>query len=126
MANNALVQNILTIEKEFIWFEAFLDARLAHFFNNELGDPFELYPVPDISEDESIYARYVNHYQFKSSERLVLLLCLIPHIKPSLLDPFLIKDSVIGRFYTIFGGISGQNHNGFLPTGETAVFNCRK
>jgi AAA+ superfamily predicted ATPase len=122
MTNNALIQNIQTIEKECIWFEAFLDARMAHFFNNELGDPFELYPGPDLTEDESLYARYVNHYQFKSAERLVLLLCLIPHIKPSLLDPFLVKDSVIGRFYTNFGGLAGQNHNGFLPTGETAVF----
>jgi len=104
MTNNALVQNILTIEKEFIWFDAFLNARLAHFFNSELGDPFELYPGPDISEDDSIYARYVKHYQLKSGERLILLLCLIPHIKPSLLDPFLIKDSITGRYYTIFGG----------------------
>ena len=38
------------------------------------------------------------------------------------MDTFLIKDAVIGRFYTIFGGVAGQNHNGFLPTGETAIF----
>lgn len=122
MTNNALVQNILTIEKELKWFEAFLDARLAHFFNNELGDPFELHPGPDLSEDESICAKFVNRYQLNFGERLVLLLCLIPHIKPELLDSFLVKDAVTGRFYTIFGGVAGQNHNGFLPTGETAVF----
>ena len=122
MTNNALVQNILTIEKELKWFEMYLKARTAKFLNNELEDPFQLHIAPDLSEEESVYAKLVNHYQLKIEERLVLLLCLIPHIKPELLDTFLIKDAVIGRFYTIFGGVVGQNHNGFLPTGETAIF----
>ena len=122
MTNNALVQNILTIEKELKWFEMYLKARIAKFFNNELEDPFQLHIAPDLSEEESVYAKLVNHYQLKIEERLVLLLCLIPHINPELLDTFLIKDAVIGRFYTIFGGVAGQNHNGFLPTGETAIF----
>jgi AAA+ superfamily predicted ATPase len=87
-----------------------------------LEDPFKLHIAPDLSNQESIYAHFVRHYQFKQEERLVLILCLIPHLKPELLDPFLIKDSVIGRYYTIFGGVAGQNHNGFLPTGETAIF----
>ncbi|MEY3323665.1 MAG: hypothetical protein RLZZ417_3248 [Bacteroidota bacterium] len=122
MTNNALIQNIQTIERELKWFESFLEARLSHFFNSELEDPFKLHIAPDLSNQESIYAHFVRHYQFKQEERLVLILCLIPHLKPELLDPFLIKDSVIGRYYTIFGGVAGQNHNGFLPTGETAIF----
>ena len=122
MTNNALIQNIQTIEKELKWFEMYLEARIAQFFNNELEDPFQLHIAPDLSEEESVYAKLVNHYELKIGERLVLLLCLIPHIKPELLDTFLIKDAIIGRFYTIFGGVAGQNHNGFLPTGETAIF----
>ncbi|MBU6167428.1 MAG: ATP-binding protein [Bacteroidetes bacterium] len=122
MTNNALIQNIKSLEKELHWFELFLEARLAHFFNKEQEDPFHLHAAPDLTEDESIYAHFINHYQLKWGERLVLILCLIPHIKPEILDPFLIKDTVIGRYYTIFGGLAGQNHNGFLPTGETAVF----
>ena len=122
MTNNALVQNILTIEKELKWFEIFLEARIAQFFNNKLEDPYQIHIAPDLSEEESIYAKFVNRYQLNFGERLVLLLCLIPHIKPELLDSFLVKDAVTGRFYTIFGGVAGQNHNGFLPTGETAVF----
>jgi AAA+ superfamily predicted ATPase len=122
MTNNALIQNIQTIEKELKWFEMYLEARIAQFFNNELEDPFQLHIAPDLSEEESVYAKLVNHYELKIGERLVLLLCLIPHIKPELLDTFLIKDAIIGRFYTNFGGVAGQNHNGFLPTGETALF----
>ena len=122
MTNNALIHNIQTIEKELKWFEMFLEARTAQFFNKELEDPYQLDIAPDLSEEESVYAKLVNHYELKIGERLVLLLCLIPHIKPELLDTFLIKDAIIGRFYTIFGGVSGQNHNGFLPTGETAIF----
>ena len=122
MTNNKLIQNIQTIEKELKWFEMFLKARTAKFFNNELDDPFELHIAPELSEDASVYGKFVHHYHLNFGERLVLLLCLIPHIKPEVLDSLLIKDTVIGRFYTIFGGVAGQNHNGFLPTGETAIF----
>ncbi|NBU35061.1 MAG: ATP-binding protein, partial [Bacteroidetes bacterium] len=122
MTNNVLIQNIQSIEKELKWFESFLEARLSNFFNNELEDPYNLHLPPDLSGEDSIYADFIKHYQFKPEERLVLLLCLTPHLKPELLDPFLIKDAVIGRYHTIFGGLAGQNHNGFLPTGETAIF----
>lgn len=122
MTNNALIQNIQTIEKELKWFEMFLEARTAKFFNSELEDPYQLHIAPELSEEESVYAKFVHHYQLNFGERLVLLLCLIPHIKPEILDSLLIKDAIIGRFYTIFGGVAGQNHNGFLPTGETAIF----
>jgi hypothetical protein len=122
MTNNALIHNIQTLEKELKWFECFLEARLAHFFNPALENPITIHTVPDFTETESIYAHFIQHYRLKWEERLVLMLCLIPHIKPELLDPFLIKDTVIGRYYTIFGGLAGQNHNGFLPTGDTAVF----
>jgi AAA+ superfamily predicted ATPase len=122
MTNKKLVENIQSLNRELKWFESFLEARLAHFFDKEPEDPFHLHPAPEVSTDNSIYAVFIRKHEFKAAERLVLLLCMIPHIRPELLDPFLIKDTVIGRYFTIFGGIAGQNHNGFLPTGETAIF----
>jgi hypothetical protein len=41
MTNNALIQNIQTIEKELKWFEMYLEARIAQFFNNEFEKNLE-------------------------------------------------------------------------------------
>ncbi|MGF6930305.1 hypothetical protein QFZ48_005805 [Chitinophaga sp. W2I13] len=56
------------------------------------------------------------------AERIILLLALIPHIQPQLLDIFFVKNATYDRGFTEFGGIKGQMHGGFLPTGETAAF----
>ena len=39
-----------------------------------------------------------------------------------MLDPFFTKSTDYNRGITEFGGLKGDNHGGFLPTGETAAF----
>ncbi|MGH2645736.1 MAG: ATP-binding protein, partial [Chitinophagaceae bacterium] len=56
------------------------------------------------------------------TERIILVLALAPHLQPHLLDVFFIKNIDYDRGFTEFGGIKGQNHGGFLPTGETVAF----
>ncbi len=53
---------------------------------------------------------------------MVLLLTLIPHVRPQLLDTFFISNQNFNRGFTEFGGWKGNGHGGFLPTGETASF----
>lgn len=77
---------------------------------------------PDLSNDKSIYAEFVKYYKLSPDERLVLILALIPHIQPQLLDTFLSINKNIGRGYTEFGGLKANRHSGFLPTVETALF----
>jgi len=122
MSDSDFLQNVLALRRELDWFRDFLAARLERFFQPEVGDPFQRFPAPDLDDGESMYALFVRHYQLKPGERLVLLLALIPHIEPELLDPLLLRNQENARFYTQFGGLAGQQHNGFLPTGETAVF----
>ncbi len=55
-------------------------------------------------------------------EHIVLLLALMPHLNPQVLDLFFIRNKNLDRPYTEFGGWEGSIHNGFLPTGETAAF----
>lgn len=55
-------------------------------------------------------------------EQTVLLLSLMPHISPRMLDPFFLQNKELDRPHTEFGGWRGVSHGGFLPTGETAVF----
>jgi hypothetical protein len=52
----------------------------------------------------------------------VLVLALIPHVQPQILDIFFAKNSHFDRGYTEFGGIKGNYFGGFIPTGETAMF----
>lgn len=55
-------------------------------------------------------------------ERIVIMLALMPHICPQILDIFFIQNKDFDRQYTEFGGWKGMSHGGFLPTGETAIF----
>src|SRR5574338_246427 len=43
---------------------------------------------PDLTNDKSIYAEFVKYYKLSPDERLVLVLALIPHVQPQLLDVF--------------------------------------
>lgn len=56
------------------------------------------------------------------AERVVVLLALMPHIRPQTLDIFFVRNKNVDRPYTEFGGWKGLSHGGFLPTGETASF----
>lgn len=56
------------------------------------------------------------------SERVAILLALMPHACPQALDIFFVQNKDFDRQYTEFGGWKGLSHGGFLPTGETASF----
>jgi hypothetical protein len=77
---------------------------------------------PDLSNDTSIYADFVRYYNMTVSERLLLILSLIPYLQPHLLDVFFSPKKSTGRGHTEFGGIKGNHHGGFIPTIETALF----
>lgn len=75
-----------------------------------------------LKSDKSVYADFVRHYQLTDDERLVLMLVLLPHIQPNLLDVFLVNKKSTGKPFSEFGGLKGTRHGGFLPTVETAMF----
>ena len=77
---------------------------------------------PDLANDRSVYAEFVNYYKLEREERLVLMLAIIPHVQPHLLDVFLSVNKALGRGYTEFGGLRANRHGGFIPTIETALF----
>jgi hypothetical protein len=77
---------------------------------------------PDLSGDQSVYADFVNYYKLTTDARLLLMLALIPHVQPHLLDVFFSINKTLGRGYTEFGGVKGTRHSGFIPTVETALF----
>ena len=123
MEKEKLIANAHCLENEFGWFEQVLQARLLTYFSSP-GDlsAFLLPEPPDLSIDTCTYAHFLRHYKATVAERLVMLLTLAPYLNPSLLDALFTKNEQYSRGYSEFGGMLGQQHSGFLPTGETALF----
>lgn len=123
MVTDELTGNAISLERELKWFYDVINARLSlHFkLNGQNPDIFEITP-PEIDPNGSRYESFIQHYQLSFAERFVLLLGLVPHIKPELLDVFFQKNINLERGHTEFGGIQGSHHGGFIPTGETAMF----
>ena len=64
----------------------------------------------------------MRQHRLSIGERLVLLLAIIPHVRPQLLDVLWARNEATERGFTEFGGWHGTTHGGFIPTGETAAF----
>jgi ATPase family associated with various cellular activities (AAA) len=120
---HALRVNAADLEADLAWFTRVLDARLKAYFGDGAAhpDPLAIAPPP-LDAARSDYARFICGERVPPSERLVILLALIPHVRPQLLDVLWSRNEATQRGFTEFGGMQGANHGGFIPTGETAAF----
>lgn len=115
--------NAIALEAEVEWFTEVMEARLSlHFGPGGADADVRSIEPPDLRNDESEYAQLVRECGMKFEERIVLILALIPHIRPQLLDAFFVNNKNTDRGFTEFGGVRGKVHGGFLPTCETASF----
>ena len=122
--------NAATLERELAWFNTVLDTRIALYFEHaqSLGDDEPAFQdihdidAPELTGDESQYATLVKEAELSFAERLLLILTLIPHVRPDMLDLLFTRNKNFDRGFTQFGGWKGQSHGGFLPTCETAAF----
>ncbi len=123
MVKKTLKYNTDDLDKDLRLLAGAIETRLLLYFGKEskYGDVL-LIPAPALEKDHSLYAGFVCHYNMSVAERLTLLLCLAPHIRPQLLDALFMQNKLTGRGYAEFGGIKGRQHGGFLPTGQTALF----
>jgi AAA+ superfamily predicted ATPase len=138
-----LHHNAHALQIELAWFEQLLTKRAeltrqtvqdsgAEFIN---ADFLQANLPPTLPESDAPYCQLVKELHaateaqfaqevwqlFHLAERLVLILTLAPHIRPQVLDIFFYPNAQ-NREFTEFGGIRGQQHKGFLPTGETALY----
>ncbi len=113
--------NVYQLEKEIEWFSLVLETRIQLYFQQEckFSDISEITP-PVLTDN--YYSDIIRGYTMNIDERLILILALIPYIKPEVLDVFFTHNKNTDRIFTEFGGWVGKSHNGYLPTGETAVF----
>jgi SpoVK/Ycf46/Vps4 family AAA+-type ATPase len=115
--------NAHVLEQEIAWFQEVMTARLTHHAGQSAtGDVLALPPAPILSAESSPYGDVIRNFEMGPAERLLVVLALLPHVRPDVLDSFLIQNEAIARRFTEFGGVVGQSHSGFLPTGETGMF----
>ncbi len=115
--------NAGVIEQEIAWFQEVMTSRLTqHAGQAPAGDPVTLVPSPVVPPGSTPYGDVIRRFDMGPAERLLVILALLPHLRPDALDSFLIQNEAIARRFTEFGGVVGQSHGGFLPTGETGMF----
>lgn len=102
------------------WFEAVLHVTIGVYFQQQ---GFEIASVSQLRFPSSKWLEEsTKHSDISFEERVIVMLALMPHIKPQALDTFFLQNGALDRQFTQFGGWKGLSHGGFLPTGETAVF----
>lgn len=113
----SLAINSSNLEKETEWLHLCLWTRLALLTGNEEWKfkTIEEIPVPELDLSDSAYANFIKDNNLNYAERLILILSLIPHIKPQTLRPFKTEQN---EFMLVDTKLSGF----YLPTGETAMF----
>ncbi len=101
------------------WFNAILTVAIQLYFQQECEyESLEQLPPPKGGWLEQCVG--LEHITF--DECIVVMLSLMPHLCPQILDIFFVQNKNFDRQYTEFGGWKGLSHGGFLPTGETALF----
>ncbi len=115
-----LKDSLTTLDQELKWLGEMIIYRFADYF--EQTTQFEYPQAPDLSEDDSYYASVLREFDLDDIARLLILIGLVPHLRPSVFDIFFTKNAKFDRYYAEFGGLKGEKYSGFIPTGETAAF----
>lgn len=113
------------LERELVWFRTVLEMRFRVYFSgpdmrHHGPSSLEDLPPPNLGESNSPWARLVHDHAKGVVERLGLVLALVHHLRPRLLDLFFSRNATFDRRYTEFGGVWSEE--GFEPTGETLAF----
>jgi AAA+ superfamily predicted ATPase len=118
------IQIATALEKEIVWFEEVTHTSLTIYFENgNQSESVAILPPPTVDpEDDSAYSVFLKQHALTFQERLVLILSLLPYLKPQSLDVFMTKNTLFNTEYTEFGGFKDSGKNGFFPTLDTACF----
>ncbi len=112
-----------TLSVALLNFEKLLKNRLCLYFgvkrdNFEISQP----PLSASINNKDHYSKFIEQNRLDEESQFLLLLALIPFIKPELFDS-IIQSLIPGAGdYPQLGGTRGTQHRGFLPTGDTALF----
>jgi hypothetical protein len=123
MVKNQEKINALCLAHELDWLSDVLNFRMQNYFGKDTKfSKIEQIAPPNLSKSNATYAKLVHDLELNFHERILLITALAPYVKPQILDIFFVQNSTFNRGFSEFGGVRGQGHGGFLPTGETIMF----
>ncbi len=115
--------NIQTLHNEISWLQEVIQNVISTYLEHDGERPhWTEIPLPDILEEDTVYAKCVKKWKLNIYERLAIALALTPQLRPEVLDVFFGRNKIYDRGFTEFGGVIDKNHSGFLPTGQTLIF----
>ncbi|TDQ22715.1 ATP-binding protein [Tenacibaculum caenipelagi] len=117
----ALINNIETkadLQQAVSFLKEIIYARLSSEFHG--NDFFKL----DMSfeKNDSYIASFIRDNELKYSDKILLLLSIIPHVLPNFYSTIISDFLPNGGELPEFGGVKGKNHRGIIPTVETALY----
>ena len=117
-------KNSATIERELLWLSKLVENRLNLFFESTESQTVEQSQIlpPSLDQDDSLFANFIKQNDVDIIERLIIVTAIASHFKPQLFDSFLIKNKVLNKNFTDFGGKIDHSVGHFVPTVRTTVF----
>lgn len=115
------MKNNENIIRSLAFLEDLIQRRCSNFFSKDPIPEFA-YPELQIAPDDSPLYNFLIQDRVNIEEYTILLLALVPHVKPNFLDAIVQKFLPEGGDFPEIGGVKGENYRGMLPTGETAQF----
>jgi hypothetical protein len=119
-----ITDNARIISEEIAWLSTILDGRIEKLENASAATLyFSETAAPDLSGAHSAYTDLVNTYSLGTTERLLLISSLVPHISP---ETFTAKvrdaQKTLKVRYPLLGGYFDTTFTNFVPTLQTVVY----
>ena len=114
--------NAANLSHAFDYLSQVISARIR--LHLKQGDPSESQELPELAfiEDGSAFADFIEQYQPDFDEYITLLLALVSHVQPGLLDNLFAELLPEKGLFAEFGGNRDNVNQLFQPTGETALY----
>jgi len=78
--------------------------------------------LKELINSDCSYPNFIRENKLSPLQRCILILTLLPELRPGILDQLFIFDKRIEKGMADFGGVKGKAFAGFIPTVETALF----
>ncbi|MEO8174226.1 MAG: ATP-binding protein [Sediminibacterium sp.] len=105
---------------EFQYLYHLIQFRLGKYFPSD--EVIEAPVLPLLDQWQLPVRDFVWKNELNTSEAILLLMALAPHVQPDLFDSAIENKLTDSGNFPRLGGVRGKNSRTFLPTGETAVF----
>jgi hypothetical protein len=108
---------ILPVDEYFDVVKKLIQSRIRSYFNGK--QPIAL---PSLEHVRGPLAPFVSENKLNHEDHLVLILALLPHIRPDFYDTVVKEALPESGDFPLIGGVRGRQFRSFMPTAETILF----